>query len=111
MNIALRKFLLVAVCVAATGLHAQTITPLAVPVGKRDAIGVVTLTCATPSAVIRYSIDGSDPGPKGGPYLAPIALPSGGTVKARAYSEDRKLKSELFEMKFDARAGFAAAHG
>lgn len=81
---------------------------LAVPEAKRDAAGTVTLFCATPGVVIRYSIDGSDPGPKGGPYLAPIALPAGGTVKARAYTEDRKVKSDLFEARFDAIAGAKA---
>ena len=65
----------------------------------------MTLKCATPGAVIRYSLDGSDPGPKTGPYLAPIALPGGGVVKARAFSEDRKQKSELAEANFDALSG------
>lgn len=107
MNIALRPLLLglVAVCATSICLHAQTVAPLAVPTAKRDAIGTVTLACATPGVVIRYSIDGSDPGPKGGPYLAPIVLPAGGTVKARAYSEDRKLRSELFEAKYEAVGG------
>ena len=86
-------------------LSGQEPTPPARPVAQRDAVGTITLTCATPGVVIRYSIDGSDPGPKGGPYLAPIALPAGGTVKARAYSEDRKVKSDLFEVKFDALLG------
>ncbi|MBI3878313.1 MAG: chitobiase/beta-hexosaminidase C-terminal domain-containing protein, partial [Verrucomicrobia bacterium] len=86
-------------------LLAQEPPKLAVPEAKRDATGTVTLTCATPGAVIRYSVDGSDPGPKGGPYLAPIVLPAGGTVKARAYTEDRRVKSELFEAKFEAVAG------
>lgn len=104
MNIALRPLLLglIAICTASTGVRAQAPAPLAVPTAQRDAVGTVTLTSTTPSVVIRYSIDGSDPGPKGGPYLAPIILPAGGTVKARAYSEDRKVKSELFEAKFDA---------
>ncbi len=107
MNMALRPLLLgfVVVCATAAGLRAQAPASLAVPAAKRDVAGTVTLTCATPNAVIRYSIDGSDPGPKGGPYLAPIVLPAGGTVKARAYSEDRKVKSELLEVKFDAVAG------
>lgn len=78
---------------------------LAVPEARRDAAGTVALSCTTPGVVIRYSIDGSDPGPKGGPYLAPIVLPAGGTVKARAYTEDRKTKSDLFEAKFEAVAG------
>ena len=59
---------------AASTLLAQEPVKLAVPVGKRDAAGTVTLTAATPGAVIRYSIDGSDPGPKGGRYLAEIWL-------------------------------------
>jgi lysophospholipase L1-like esterase len=65
------------------------------PALARDSGGIVTITCATPGAVIRYSIDGSDIGPKSGPYLAPIILPHGGTVKTRALTEDRKTQSEL----------------
>ncbi|PAW84415.1 MAG: hypothetical protein B9S33_11785 [Pedosphaera sp. Tous-C6FEB] len=107
MNIAPLSLLLgLAVSLAASSsLWAQTVASLAVPSAKRDATGTIVLTCPTPDAVIRYSIDGSDPGPKGGPYLAPIVLPSGGTVKARAYSEDRKVKSDLIEAKFEAVAG------
>ena len=99
----MRHLLLLSVLVST--FLAQEPPKLTVPEAKRDAAGTVTLTCATLGAVIRYSIDGSDPGPKGGPYLAPIVLPAGGTVKARAYSEDRKVKSELFEAKFDALPG------
>jgi lysophospholipase L1-like esterase len=82
--------------------QAQLTANLAAPVVRRDSAGIVTLTCATPGAVIRYSLDGSDPGPKTGPYLAPIALPAGGVVKARAFTEDRKQKSEPAEAKFEA---------
>lgn len=107
MNTASLSLLLgLAVCFAASfDLPAQDVAALAVPVAKRDATGTITLTCPTPGAVIRYSIDGSDPGPKGGPYLAPVVLPAGGVVKARAYSEDRKQKSDLLEAKFEAVAG------
>ena len=99
----MRHFIILAIL--ASILAAQEPPNLAIPVAKRDASGTVTLTCATPGAVIRYSIDGSDPGPKGGPYLAPIVLSAGGTVKARAYTEDRKFKSDLFETKFEVSAG------
>ena len=91
----------VALSLLAFSLLAQEPPKLAVPEAKRDAAGTVTLTCATPGVVIRYSIDGSDPGPKGGPYLAPIVLPAGGTVKARAYSgpvsaiNRQKLREEV----------------
>lgn len=87
---------------------AEVVASIAPPTMQRDAQGTVTLACATPGAVIRYSIDGTDPGPKTGPYLAPIALPAGGSVKARAFSEDRKQKSELAEMKFEPIAGAVA---
>src|SRR5580698_3531805 len=74
---------------------AEVVASLAAPVIQRDAGGTVTIACATPGAVIRYSLDGTDPGPKTGPYLAPIMLASGGVIKARAFSEDRKQMSEL----------------
>ncbi len=80
---------------------AEQTAGLAVPAIQRDGAGIVTITCATPGAVIRYSVDGSDPGPKTGPYLAPIALPAGGVVKARTFTEDRKQKSEAAEAKFE----------
>ena len=79
-------------------VSAQTIDA---PTALRDDLGVVTLRCTSTDVVIRYSIDGSDPGPKGGPYLAPLDWAQGGRIKARAYSADRKQSSELFEMKYD----------
>jgi len=85
-------------------LQAEVVTSLAVPSAQRDGSGVVTLTCATPGVVIRYSIDGTDPSPKTGPYLAPFRLPAGGVVKARAFSSDRKQMSELAEVHFAAPA-------
>ncbi|EDY17085.1 lipolytic protein G-D-S-L family [Chthoniobacter flavus Ellin428] len=93
---------------AAPPPKAEVVASLAAPTMQRDAQGTVTLTGATPGAVIRYSIDGSDPGPKTGPYLAPIVLPAGGVVKARAFSEDRKQMSELVETKFEATPGATA---
>jgi len=81
---------------------AQSAAPLAKPVIQRDAKGIVTLACATPGAHIRYSLDGTDPTKKAGPYLSPIELPHGGTVKARAFSEDRQQQSDLAEAAFDA---------
>lgn len=90
---------------AAPAPQAEVSAALATPTFTRSADGTVSLTCATNGAVIRYSIDGTDPGPKGGPYLAPIALPAGGTVKARAFSHDRKQMSELLEAKLEPVAG------
>jgi len=86
---------------AATRAEAQALaTALSKPEIRRDARGEVTITCTTLDGVIRYSIDGSDPGARSGPYLAPIALPQGGVVKARVFTPDRKEKGELAEVKF-----------
>ncbi|MEI6232611.1 MAG: GDSL-type esterase/lipase family protein [Planctomycetota bacterium] len=73
---------------------------LATPDVKHES-GVVTITCSTPGALILYSLDKSDPDAKAGPYLAPIALPHGGIVKARAFTADHKQKSALAEAKID----------
>ncbi|HVY70319.1 MAG TPA: GDSL-type esterase/lipase family protein [Verrucomicrobiae bacterium] len=76
---------------------AQTETPLPAPVihsssrGKDK--GVVILKNPAADTVIRYTLDGTEPNKNSGPYLAPIALPFGGTVKARAFSQDRKRSS------------------
>ncbi len=86
----------------------EVVSTLAMPSVERDARCIVTVACATAGAVIRYSLDGVDPNPKSGPYLGPFALPAGGTVKARAFSEDRKQMSELIEKKFDALPGVVA---
>lgn len=80
-------------------------TALSKPEIQRDPKGLVTITCTTLDGVIRYSIDGSDPGPKSGPYLAPIALPQGGVVKARVFTPDRKDKGELASAEFRPLAG------
>lgn len=87
-------------------VNAQALaTALSKPEIRRDARGEVTITCTTLDGVIRYSIDGSEPGAKSGPYLAPIALPQGGVVKARVFTADRKEKGELAESKFLALPG------
>ena len=80
-------------------------TALSKPEIQRDAKGAITISCTTLDGMIRYTIDGSDPGPKSGPYLAPIALPQGGTVKARVFSANRKEHGELAEAKFTALPG------
>jgi beta-glucosidase len=79
----------------------QAPATLAKPVLQRDAEGAITVTCATPDVLLVYTLDNADPTAKSSPYLAPIALPHGGVVKARAFSQDRKLKSELAEAKYE----------
>ena len=48
---------------------------------------LVTITCATPDAVIYYTLDGSDPTQESEKYTAPIPFTESCTIKARAYYE------------------------
>jgi lysophospholipase L1-like esterase len=90
----MRTFLIL---LAAATLHAETLTKLAPPQIQRDASGTVTLTGEN----VLYTINEPDPISKSNPYLAPISLPGGGLVKARAFSADRKTMSEVASMNFE----------
>ncbi len=70
------------------------IANLSAPTLTRDDRGVVTLKCDAPDTTLLYTLDGKEPVMKSNPYLAPIVLPGGGVVKARAFSADRKQMSE-----------------
>ena len=61
------------------GYYAGTTEPVVVSVSD----GKLSATCATPGAVIRYTVDGTDPA-VGDVYNAPIPVSSGKTVKFRA---------------------------
>lgn len=52
------------------------------PIKERTA---VTITCMTPGAVIRYTIDGTEPTEKSMPYEQSFRINPGTTVKARAF--------------------------
>lgn len=82
-------------------LHAETALKLAAPKIEHDARGIVTLQGGN----VLYTLDGADPIAKSNPYLAPIDLASGGTVKARAFSEDRKTMSDVAQAAFEPVAG------
>lgn len=81
--------LLIATTLIASALDAPKIS--------RNAAGEIIVT-APEGAHVRYTIDGSKPGAKSGPYLAPIILDAGGVVKAVAVSPDRKTVSESAEL-------------
>jgi lysophospholipase L1-like esterase len=82
-------------------LHAAPAVQLEAPVIKRDDKGVVTLTSPSPDITILYTLDGADPVAKSNPYLAPIDLPSGGTLKARTFANDRKTMSGAAQFTFE----------
>ena len=69
---------------------------------RRDSDGVVTITGTGTHTVIRYTLDGRDPERDAGAYLAPIVLPHGGTVKARAFSANDTVKGPVVLASFEA---------
>ncbi|MFO1439631.1 MAG: GDSL-type esterase/lipase family protein [Verrucomicrobiaceae bacterium] len=85
------------ILLAASTLQAQTLTQLAPPQIQRDASGTVTLMGEN----VLYTINDADPIAKSNPYLAPISLPGGGVVKARAFSSDRKTMSDVASANFE----------
>ena len=78
MRLLLAGYALIALTVATT-VDAQTI--LTRPDGLLD-------VDAPAGAVVRYTLDGSDPDKSAGVWLAPVELPAGYTLKARAFSPD-----------------------
>jgi lysophospholipase L1-like esterase len=51
----------------------------------------VTVVPASPTEVVRYTLNGKDPDFSAGVYLAPIQLPEGGTVKAAVFEGNKLL--------------------
>jgi lysophospholipase L1-like esterase len=72
--------LLIAVCGAAGPSDAQTIRP--------RADGLLEIVDAPPDTVVRYTLDGTEPTRDAGVWLAPVNVPAGYTVKARAFTAD-----------------------
>ena len=99
------KYLLLSLLVLSTQLCAQTAQQLAPPTLQRNSSGIVKLERATPETTILYTLDGADPIAKSNPYIVPIDLASGGTLKARTFSQDRKTMSEAVQATFEAISG------
>jgi len=65
-------------------------TPTFLPAaGTYTAAQSVTISTATSGAIVRYTIDGSDPGPSSPSFAAPIPVAATTTIKARAYRIDQ----------------------
>lgn len=72
------------------GLYSeQAATPTVSPDGGTiDGATEVALSCATANAVIRYTLDGSDPTTQSTRYAAPFTISDGVTVKAVAFARN-----------------------
>lgn len=77
---ALTSALLVAL--SAPAVLAQTI--------RVRADGLLEISDAPRGTVVRYTLDGTDPTRDAGVWLAPVDVPAGYTVKARAFTVDHK---------------------
>jgi lysophospholipase L1-like esterase len=67
---------------ALANASAQAPSIVARPDGRLD------VSAAPPAAVMRYTLDGTDPTRDAGEWLAPVRVPPGYTVKARAIAAD-----------------------
>jgi lysophospholipase L1-like esterase len=65
---------------AITSADAQTI--------RVRADGLLEIADAPPNTVVRYTLDGTEPTRDAGVWLAPVNVPAGYTVKARAFTAD-----------------------
>jgi lysophospholipase L1-like esterase len=55
---------------------------------RARADGLLEVTDVPPGSVVRYTLDGTDPTRDAGVWLAPVEVPAGYTVKARAFTLD-----------------------
>lgn len=56
----------------------------------RDRNGMVSITTDAPVGSLRYTLDGTEPGPASPVYKEPFLLGDGGTVKARSFETDQQ---------------------
>jgi alpha-L-fucosidase len=75
------------------GLYAEP-TVLGSPRIARDKQGLVTLALDHPGPHIHYTLNGSEPTPESALFEKPFPLPSGGTVRARAFAPENGTTRE-----------------
>ena len=63
----------------------QVVTPV---ISYAEATGLVTITCQTPNADIRYTLDKSEPTKGSTAYTAPFSIDGTVTIKAKAYKDN-----------------------
>ena len=78
----MRRLVLALIALSALGAVAAD-----APAIRTNAAGLLEVDAA-PGTTVRYTLDGSDPDRGSGVWLAPVDLPAGYTLKARAFSAD-----------------------
>src|SRR5688572_32646665 len=71
----------------------QTVKPIS-PIREEKDKEIVTLAKAAPGFHLRYTLDGSAPNSKSGPYLSPVKVPAGYKLRTVTVSDDRKRLSD-----------------
>jgi alpha-L-fucosidase len=73
------------------------------PAIQRDHQGQVSIVGDAPGLALRFTLDGSAPGPRSTPFEAAFALPEGGLVRAVAIDPASGVTSGVAEQRFDVR--------
>jgi lysophospholipase L1-like esterase len=77
-----RRLVIAVIALSALGAIAAS-----APAIRTNAAGLLEVDAA-PGTTVRYTLDGSDPERGSGAWLAPVDLPAGYTLKARAFAAD-----------------------
>jgi len=81
----------------------STARPIAAPpAGAYPASQLVTLTCATTGATIRYTLDGSQPTACSARYTAPVTIAASTTLRARAFGGQLLVRVGRFTLRVPA---------
>ena len=83
----MRSLRLISLFVAMLASSLVSAFELSVDPAKRT----VTIVPASPTEIVRYTLNGKDPDFSAGVYLAPIGLPEGGTVKAATFEGNKMV--------------------
>ncbi len=83
----MRSLRLISLFVAMLASSLVSAFELSVDPAKR----IVTIVPASPTEIVRYTLNGKDPDFSAGVYLAPIGLPEGGTVKAATFEGNKMV--------------------
>jgi lysophospholipase L1-like esterase len=82
------------VVIAVLSLSALGAIAANAPAIRTNAAGLLEVDAA-PATTVRYTLDGSDPERGSGVWLAPVDLPAGYTLKARAFAPDGSPVSDV----------------